>query len=429
MTHDLLSDFEARGLVHQSTDAAALRAVARPRPAAASTPASTPRPTASTSATSWRSCSCAAWRRAGHEPVALVGGATGMIGDPSGRSEERNLLSPEELAANVAGVERQIRGGARADAGDTRARRQQRRLDAGRRLPRVPARRRQARAARADARQGFGEEPARSRRRPLLHRVQLHAAAGLGLRAPLRRARLPRADRRQRPVGQHHRRHRTRPPAPRPATCTASPARCSRRPTARRWGRRRRARSGSTRAARAPTASTSTGSTSTTTTPAAASQRLTELPLDEIRALDAKRAAQSGGPRHAEAARRGAHAARPRRGGPRRRPAGHGDLLRRRDRRPRRRGARRDLRRRAEPRVSAGTTLEATGCRSSRRSRPRAWRRAAAPPAARSSRGGPTSTTAASPTPPTGSRPGDLAGSATLVLRSGKKSYAVVRFG
>jgi tyrosyl-tRNA synthetase len=47
---------------------------------------------------------------AGHEPVALVGGATGMIGDPSGRSEERNLLSPDELAANIAGVERQIRG-------------------------------------------------------------------------------------------------------------------------------------------------------------------------------------------------------------------------------------------------------------------------------------------------------------------------------
>jgi tyrosyl-tRNA synthetase len=46
---------------------------------------------------------------AGHEPVALIGGATGMIGDPSGRSEERNLLSPDELAANIAGVERQIR--------------------------------------------------------------------------------------------------------------------------------------------------------------------------------------------------------------------------------------------------------------------------------------------------------------------------------
>jgi tyrosyl-tRNA synthetase len=46
---------------------------------------------------------------AGHEPVALIGGATGMIGDPSGRSEERNLLSPEDLATNIAGVGRQIR--------------------------------------------------------------------------------------------------------------------------------------------------------------------------------------------------------------------------------------------------------------------------------------------------------------------------------
>ncbi len=43
-------------------------------------------------------------QRAGHRVVALVGGATGMIGDPSGRSEERSLLDPERLAANVAGV-------------------------------------------------------------------------------------------------------------------------------------------------------------------------------------------------------------------------------------------------------------------------------------------------------------------------------------
>jgi tyrosyl-tRNA synthetase len=48
--------------------------------------------------------------------VALVGGATGMIGDPSGRSEERNLLSAEQLAANIAGVGRQIRA-VLADAG------------------------------------------------------------------------------------------------------------------------------------------------------------------------------------------------------------------------------------------------------------------------------------------------------------------------
>jgi tyrosyl-tRNA synthetase len=49
------------------------------------------------------------FQRAGHRPIALVGGATGMIGDPSGKSEERNLLSLEMLRANVAGIESQMR--------------------------------------------------------------------------------------------------------------------------------------------------------------------------------------------------------------------------------------------------------------------------------------------------------------------------------
>ncbi len=40
----------------------------------------------------------------GHKPIALVGGATGMIGDPSGKSDERNLLTEEQLAKNVAGI-------------------------------------------------------------------------------------------------------------------------------------------------------------------------------------------------------------------------------------------------------------------------------------------------------------------------------------
>ena len=47
-------------------------------------------------------------QRAGHRPIALVGGATGMIGDPSGKSEERNLLNEEQLAANVAGIKAQL---------------------------------------------------------------------------------------------------------------------------------------------------------------------------------------------------------------------------------------------------------------------------------------------------------------------------------
>lgn len=44
----------------------------------------------------------------GHRPVFLLGGATGMIGDPSGKSQERNLLSPEEIAHNVEGIASQL---------------------------------------------------------------------------------------------------------------------------------------------------------------------------------------------------------------------------------------------------------------------------------------------------------------------------------
>jgi len=48
------------------------------------------------------------FQQAGHRPIALVGGATGMVGDPSGKSEERNLLSVEILRANVAAVKEQL---------------------------------------------------------------------------------------------------------------------------------------------------------------------------------------------------------------------------------------------------------------------------------------------------------------------------------
>jgi len=47
-------------------------------------------------------------QKAGHKPIALVGGATGMVGDPSGKSEERNLLSEEVLNFNVNGVKAQL---------------------------------------------------------------------------------------------------------------------------------------------------------------------------------------------------------------------------------------------------------------------------------------------------------------------------------
>ena len=47
-------------------------------------------------------------QRAGHKPIALVGGATGMIGDPSGKSQERNLLDEETLAHNVSCIKKQL---------------------------------------------------------------------------------------------------------------------------------------------------------------------------------------------------------------------------------------------------------------------------------------------------------------------------------
>jgi len=49
------------------------------------------------------------FQSAGHRPIALVGGATGMVGDPSGKSDERVLLSKEALQHNVSGIEKQMR--------------------------------------------------------------------------------------------------------------------------------------------------------------------------------------------------------------------------------------------------------------------------------------------------------------------------------
>src|SRR5215211_3079047 len=61
------------------------------------------------------------FQKFGHRPIALVGGATGMIGDPTGKSEERNLLSVEELQRNVAGIEQQMRALLDFDKGTTSA--------------------------------------------------------------------------------------------------------------------------------------------------------------------------------------------------------------------------------------------------------------------------------------------------------------------
>src|SRR6478752_2290880 len=47
-------------------------------------------------------------QRFGHSPIAIVGGGTGMIGDPSGKAQERLLLSREQVDENVVGIRRQL---------------------------------------------------------------------------------------------------------------------------------------------------------------------------------------------------------------------------------------------------------------------------------------------------------------------------------
>ena len=113
---DLLDDLDRRGLVHDTTDRAALAARLAEGPI-----------------TLYYGCDPTApslhvgnliglvllrrFQDAGHRPIALAGGATGMVGDPSGRSDERNLLDEAELSANVAAIKAQMARIVDLDAG------------------------------------------------------------------------------------------------------------------------------------------------------------------------------------------------------------------------------------------------------------------------------------------------------------------------
>ncbi|MGI9605881.1 MAG: tyrosine--tRNA ligase [Acidimicrobiales bacterium] len=103
----ILDDLDRRGLIQDSTDRDALRERLVDRPIALYHGID---PSAS-SLHIGNYVGVLALRRfqdAGHRPIVLIGGATGMIGDPGGRSEERNLLDEETLQANIAGIRRQL---------------------------------------------------------------------------------------------------------------------------------------------------------------------------------------------------------------------------------------------------------------------------------------------------------------------------------
>src|SRR5262245_43993853 len=105
---EVLADLRRRGMVHQTTDDAGLPAwlAEKPRTLYAGFD-----PTADSLHVGHLVALMILRRfqQAGHRPIAIVGGATGMIGDPSGKSDERNLLSKEQLAANVDAMRTQMR--------------------------------------------------------------------------------------------------------------------------------------------------------------------------------------------------------------------------------------------------------------------------------------------------------------------------------
>lgn len=61
------------------------------------------------------------FQKAGHKPIALIGGATGMVGDPSGKSAERNLLDEEALSKNVEGIKKELQRFLDFNGGETGA--------------------------------------------------------------------------------------------------------------------------------------------------------------------------------------------------------------------------------------------------------------------------------------------------------------------
>ena len=131
--------------------------------ASPSTPASTRRADSLHVGNLLQLCTLRRFQQAGHRPIALAGGGTGMIGDPGGKQDERQLLDPRDASrATSQGSAPSWASSSISTDGAPAAR--QRRL-AGRALhPRVPPRRRQALHRQPDGGQGVGPEPLRAAR-------------------------------------------------------------------------------------------------------------------------------------------------------------------------------------------------------------------------------------------------------------------------
>lgn len=102
---NVFDEFQQRGMVHTATDGLqellgkeAVTAYIGFDPTAASLHVGSLLPI----------MSLARFQRGGHHPIALAGGGTGLIGDPSGKSQERSMLSKEQIEENLVGISAQL---------------------------------------------------------------------------------------------------------------------------------------------------------------------------------------------------------------------------------------------------------------------------------------------------------------------------------
>jgi tyrosyl-tRNA synthetase len=108
MTMPLIDELDARGLVADVTDRAALAELLRDAAPVSAYAGYDPTSPSLHVGNLVPTILLKRLQLAGHRPIVVVGGATGMIGDPSGKSEERNLLDEQTLATNVAGIRAQL---------------------------------------------------------------------------------------------------------------------------------------------------------------------------------------------------------------------------------------------------------------------------------------------------------------------------------
>ncbi len=254
---DLIAELEARNLIHDSTDRDALRDAVGSGQVAIYYGCD---PTAD-SLHVGNLIGLIMLRRfqdAGHRPIALAGGATGMVGDPSGRSDERNLLDDDTLNHNVAAIKAQLGrivelGDGRGELVDNRDWTQPITLleflrDVGKHVTvNQMLARRVGEAARRTANTA---SPSPSSATCSCRPTTTSGCTTTWLHDP---------DRRVRPVGQHHGRRRSDPPQAWRARATRSRGRCSPQPTARSSGRPRALGSGWRQRRPARTSSASTG--------------------------------------------------------------------------------------------------------------------------------------------------------------------------